>query len=154
MASVDQIIVEGQGSAHPKLFVMKKYTAERNIAELTLAIKGGKTSLEHAIAKTKPGGTLRRMFGASKDPAMAKHCDELHTFLVEWKQLLRPPGYASPTNAVIPKGSGITASGKQVDNFQPKLPLLEPAKTGASSCKGCFSKIGAGELRVGLEVYA
>ena len=45
-----KVIVEGQGTGHPKVYVKKKNSAAQNIRVLTKAIESGRTSLDHAIA--------------------------------------------------------------------------------------------------------
>ena len=54
-----KIIISGEGSAHPKLGVKKKNSVEENLKILNEMIESGKLSLDHAIAKTRPGGTRR-----------------------------------------------------------------------------------------------
>ena len=150
-----KVTVEGQGTGHPKVYVKKKNSAEQNIRVLSKAIESGRTSIDWAIEKTSVGNTLRRVFGADGDAAMTEHIDQLHAFAIEWKQRLRPGWVYTPgaKSEKMGKGRGRTASGEDVDTFQPKLPVFEPAKSGQSECKGCFEKIAKGELRVGMEVY-
>ena len=152
-----KVIVEGQGSGHPKVYVTKKNSVEMNIGVLTKAIESGRTSLDWAIEKTASDNTLRRVFGTEH----TEHINQLHAFVIEWKQRLRPGYmYTPPTpgggkkKPKLPKSLGRTASGEEGMNFQPKLPVFEPAKSGKSECKGCFKKINKDDLRVGLEVYA
>ena len=60
-----KIVISGEGSAHPKLGVKKKNSVEENLKILNDMIESGKLSLDHAIAKTRPGGTLRGIFKCS-----------------------------------------------------------------------------------------
>ena len=62
-----KIVISGEGSAHPKLGVKKKNSAEENLKILNEMIESGKLSLDHAIAKTRPGGTLRGVFNCCPD---------------------------------------------------------------------------------------
>ena len=68
-----KIVIEGQGSAHPKLGVKKKNSVEENLKILNDMIQSGKLSLDHAIAKTRPGGTLRGVFNCCTDETMVRH---------------------------------------------------------------------------------
>ena len=73
-----KIVISGEGSAHPKLGVKKKNTVrEENASKAILndMIESGKLSLDHAIAKTRPGGTLRGIFKCSEDETMVTHVD-------------------------------------------------------------------------------
>ena len=73
-----KIVIEGQGSAHPKLGVKKKNSVEENLKILNDMIESGKLSLDHAIAKTRPGGTLRGIFKCSEDDEMLSHVEALY----------------------------------------------------------------------------
>ena len=139
------LVVEGKGSAHPKIFVVKKQTFEENKAAIEAAILDGRTSLDHALAKTKPGsGTLRSVWSCHKDtdPPTAAQVDKLYDFLVAWKMSLRPGWDPNAKPAASP-----------AKEFNSIPPILEAAKTGRSSCKQCGEKIDAGELRVGLPAF-
>mmetsp|Transcript_2808 Transcript_2808/g.8294 ORF Transcript_2808/g.8294 Transcript_2808/m.8294 type:complete len:367 (+) Transcript_2808:696-1796(+) len=139
------LVVEGKGSAHPKIFVVKKQTFEENKAAIEAAILDGRTSLDHALAKTKPGsGTLRSVWSCHKDndPPTAAQVDKLYDFLVAWKMSLRPGWDPNAKPAASP-----------AKEFNSMPPILEAAKTGRSSCKQCGEKIDAGELRVGLPAF-
>ena len=85
-----KIVIEGQGSAHPKLGVKKKNSVEEDLKILNEMIESGKLSLDHAIAKTKSNGTLRGIFKCSEDEEMAAHVDALYDFVVAYKKRLVP----------------------------------------------------------------
>ena len=53
-------------------------------------IESGKLSLDHAIAKTRPGGTLRGVFNCCTDETMLSHVDALYDFVVAYKKRLVP----------------------------------------------------------------
>ena len=53
-------------------------------------IESGKLSLDHAIAKTRPGGTLRGIFKCSEDDEMLSHVEALYDFVVAYKKRLVP----------------------------------------------------------------
>ena len=52
-----KIVISGEGSAHPKLGVKKKNSVEENLKILNEMIESGTLSLDHAIAKPRPGGS-------------------------------------------------------------------------------------------------
>lgn len=140
-----KIIVSGEGSSHPKLGVKKANTVEKNLQVLSLWIESGKLSLDHAIAKTRPGGTLRGAFKAHTDAAMTAHVDALYDLCVDYKKRL-VPGY-DPA-APVPKAAKSAAA------FEPEPPVCEAAKTGRATCKISGELIAAGEVRCGLPSYA
>ena len=139
------IVIEGQGSAHPKLGVAKKKSVDENLKILQQMIESGKLSLDHAINKTRPGGTLRGVFNTNADPDMLAHVEELYNFVVAWKKRL-VPGY-DPA-APVPKAAKSAAA------FEPEPPVCEAAKTGRATCKISGELIAAGEVRCGLPSYA
>ena len=136
------IVIEGQGSAHPKLGVAKKKSVDENLKILQQMIESGKLSLDHAINKTRPGGTLRGVFNTNADPDMLAHVEELYAFVVAWKQRL-VPGY-DPA-APVPKVA---------KPFEPNPPVVEAAKSGRATCKYSGELIDKGEMRCGLPTYA
>ena len=85
-----KIVISGEGSAHPKLGVKKKNSVEENLKILNEMIESGKLSLDHAIAKTRPGGTLRGIFKCSEDDEMLSHVEALYDFVVAYKKRLVP----------------------------------------------------------------
>ena len=85
-----KIVISGEGSAHPKLGVKKKNSVEENLKILNDMIESGKLSLDHAIAKTRPGGTLRGIFKCSEDDEMLSHVEALYDFVVAYKKRLVP----------------------------------------------------------------
>ena len=136
------IVIEGQGSAHPKLGVAKKKSVDENLKILQQMIESGKLSLDHAINKTRPGGTLRGVFNTNADPDMLAHVEELYAFVVAWKKRL-VPGY-DPA-APVPKVA---------KPFEPNPPVVEAAKSGRATCKYSGELIDKGEMRCGLPTYA
>ena len=136
------IVIEGQGSAHPKLGVAKKKSVDENLKILQQMIESGKLSLDHAINKTRPGGTLRGVFNTNADPDMLAHVEELYNFVVAWKKRL-VPGY-DPA-APVPKVA---------KPFEPNPPVVEAAKSGRATCKYSGELIDKGEMRCGLPTYA
>uniref|UniRef100_A0A7S4A5G1 PARP-type domain-containing protein n=1 Tax=Pelagomonas calceolata TaxID=35677 RepID=A0A7S4A5G1_9STRA len=138
-----KIVISGEGSAHPKLGVKKKNSVEENLKILNDMIESGKLSLDHAIAKTRPGGTLRGIFKCSEDDEMLSHVEALYDFVVAYKKRLVPDyDPSAPVKKVQ----------KDVDpeKFAPKV---EQAKSSRATCKMTGEKIDAGELRVGLPVF-
>lgn len=138
-----KIVIEGQGSAHPKLGVAKKNSVDKNLEILKKFIESGKLSLDHAINKTRPGGTLRGGFGANSDPVMKEHVEELYAFVVDWKKRLVPDyDPAAPVPKAAPKP------------FEPHPPVVEEAKSGRATCKISGELIDEGEVRCGLPSFA
>ena len=142
-AAGGQVVIEGQGSAHPKLGVKIRNSVEQNQAVLTEMICTGQLSLDHAIAKTKPGGTLRSIFIVGEDVTMTAHVEALYEFVVGWKRHLVPQyDPSAPVAQAAPKA------------FASLPPLLEEAKSGRSTCKTCGEFIHAGQIRAGLPSFS
>ena len=141
------IIIAGEGSAHPKLGVKKANSVEQNLKILNSNIESGKLSLDHAIAKTRPGGTLRGVFkcnGPDADQEMLAHVETMYDFVVAYKKRLVP---------TYDPSAPVTQTRKEV-NTMAFAPIVEPAKSCRATCKITQEKIEKGELRVGLPVFA
>ena len=141
------IIIKGKGSEHPKLGVKKVNSVEQNLKVLNGNIESGNLSLDHAIAKTRPGGTLRGVFkcnGPDADQEMVAHVETLYDFVVAYKKRLVPEYDPS---------APVTQTRKEV-NTMAFAPIVEPAKSGRATCKITQEKIDKGEMRVGLPVFA
>ena len=54
VVGAEGLLVSGEGSAHPKLFVKKVNSVEENIAILTRHIQSKELSIDHALAKVPP----------------------------------------------------------------------------------------------------
>ena len=144
-----KIVIEGQGSAHPKLGVKKKNSVEENLKILNEMIESGKLSLDHAIAKTRPGGTLRGVFNCCTDETMVTHVDALYDFVVAYKKRLVPDYDPKAPVKKVKKDKEYDGANKQ-----PQVPVVERAKSGRATCKISQEKIEKDELRVGLPVFA
>ena len=144
-----KIVISGEGSAHPKLGVKKKNSVEENLKILNEMIESGKLSLDHAIAKTCPGGTLRGVFNCCTDETMVPHVDALYDFVVAYKKRLVPDYDPKAPVKKVKKDKEYDGANKQ-----PQVPVVEAAKSGRATCKISQEKIEKDELRVGLPVFA